>query len=283
MKTFKYFFAAIVFSAMTMACSDKDDDIYEPNPVEGLLKVHEFSEVDHTVEIYCEKPSLQVGYNQLYLRIYDKSAKEYVSGAQPAWQPMMHMETTMHSAPHSSLVPTESNSVYTGHIVFQMAGNETEYWELTLDYTFKGETVSSTHRISVVQPADGLKKSQVFTGSDGVRYILAMVNPKTPKVAINDFEAVLYRMENMESFPLVENFKIGVDPRMPSMGNHTSPNNQDMVYDAASKLYKGKLSFTMTGFWNINLKLFNADGELLKGEDVTEAHPESSLLFELEF
>jgi hypothetical protein len=48
-------------------------------------------------------------------------------------------------------------------------------------------------------------------------------------------------------------------------------------------MYDGKLSLTMTGYWKINLKLINTNGEILKGEDVNEGNPESSLYFELEF
>ena len=67
------------------------------------------------------------------------------------------------------------------------------------------------------------------------------------------------------------------------MGNHSSPNNEDLTYDTATKSYKGKLSLTMTGYWKLNLKLLNSTGEVLKGEDITEENEASSLYFELEF
>ena len=283
MKTLKYIFALLIISTSFISCSEDDDDIIEVNPVAGLHKIHEFSETDHTVEIYSEKTRLEVGYNGLAIRILDKTTDTYVSDVLPTWMPMMFMESMSHSAPHSSLNNTENSTVFKGHIVFQMAGNQTEYWELTLDYNFKGQAISLVQRITVSEPADGFRKTQVFTGSDEVRYILAYVNPKDPQVALNDFQAVLYKMENMMAFPMVENYQITVDPRMPSMGNHSSPNNQDMSYNPATKMYEGKLSLTMTGYWRINLKLLNANGEILKGENVTEAHPESSLYFELEF
>lgn len=283
MKTLKYILALLIISASFISCSDDDEDIIELNPVAGLHKLYEFSEVDHTVEIYSEKPILEVGYNEFSIRILEKASNKYISNAEPTWMPMMHMESMGHSGPHSMLKNNEDNTVYKGYIVFQMGGNDTEYWELTLNYKFNGQAITITQRLSVAQPADGLKKTQVFTGSDEVRYILAFVNPKTPQVAVNDFQAVLYKMEDMMTFSVVENYKVLVDPRMPSMGNHTSPNNKDMVYNAATKMYDGKLSFTMTGYWRINLKLLNTSGEILKGEDVTQEHPESSLYFELEF
>ena len=235
------------------------------------------------MQIYSEKQNLEVGYNEISIRIKDMASDKYVANAAPSWMPMMHMETMEHSAPHSMLTNTEESTVYKGHVVFQMASNDTEYWEMILNYSLNGQQKEETLRVSVSQPADGLTKTQVFMGTDDTRYILAYVNPKEPKVAVNDLQAVLYKMESMMSFPMVENYKITVDPRMPGMGNHSSPNNEDLTYTTATKMYDGKLSLTMTGYWKINLKLMNSSGETLKGEDVTEANPESSLYFELEF
>lgn len=284
MKTLKYIFAILILSISFVSCSDDDDNTpVEVSPVEGLNKIYEFSEADHSIEIYSQKTGLEVGYNEISIRIKDMASDKYVTNAAPTWMPMMHMETMNHSAPHTMLSNSEENTVYKGYIVFQMAGNATEYWEVMLNYSLNGQAIEKAVRVSVVQPADGLNKTQVFTGSDNTRYILAYVNPKDPKVAINDFQAVLYKMETMMSFPMVENFKITVDPRMPGMGNHSSPNNEDLIYNAATKMYNGKLSLTMTGYWKINLKLMNESGEVLKGEDVTELNPESSLYFELEF
>ena len=284
MKTLKYIFAILILSGSFVSCSDDDDDTpLNVNPVEGLNMIYEIPTANHIVQVYSEKQNLEVGYNELSIRIKDLTNDKYITDAQLNWMPMMHMETTGHSAPHSVLSNSEENSVYKGHIVFQMASNETEYWEMTLNYNLNGVEMEEVLRVNVTQPADGLKKTQVFMGSDETRYILAFVNPKDPKVAINDMQAVLYKMETMMSFPRVENYKITVDPRMPGMGNHSSPNNQDLTYNATGKIYNGKLSLTMTGYWKINLKLINGDGDVLKGEDVTEANPASSLYFELEF
>lgn len=283
MKTLKYLFAIFFLSAAFISCSDDDNPPVEINPVEGLTMIYEIPAADHLVQLYSEKPNLEVGYNEISIRIKDLTSESYVTNASLSWMPLMHMETMEHSAPHSMLSNAEESTVYKGHIVFQMASNETEYWEVSFNYSLNGQQKEETLRVAVSQPADGLKKTQVFRGSDDIRYILAYVNPKDPKVAVNDLQAVLYRMENMMSFPMVENYKITVDPRMPGMGNHSSPNNEDMTYTQATKMYDGKLSLTMTGYWKINLKLLNSNGETLKGEDVTEEHPESSLYFELEF
>ena len=122
-----------------------------------------------------------------------------------------------------------------------------------------------------------------FMGDDDVRYIIAMIEPNNPQIAINNLKVGLFKMENMMSFPVVEGYSIELDPRMPGMGNHTSPNNTNLSYNAADDMYYADLSLTMTGYWVLNLKLLNDEGEVLKGEDVTEDNEQSSLYLELEF
>lgn len=284
MKTLKYIFAVVILSISFVSCSDDDDNTPALiNPLEGLNKIYEISATDHLVQIYSEKQNLEVGYNEISIRIKDLVADKYVNDVEVSWMPMMNMTDRSHSAPHSTLSNSEESTVYKGHLVFQMPSNETEYWELKLNYNLNGQAVATSIRVNVILPANGLKKTQVFIGADDIRYILAYVNPNEPQVAINDMQAVLYKMEDMMTFPIVKKYKITIDPRMPGMGNHSSPNNVDLIYDATSESYNGKLSLTMTGYWKINLKLLNEAGEVLKGEDVTEANPESSLYFEIEF
>jgi len=87
----------------------------------------------------------------------------------------------------------------------------------------------------------------------------------------------------MMTFPVVEDYTIALDPRMPGMGNHSSPNNTDLSYSLSDDMYHGDLSLTMTGYWVLNLKLLNANDDVLKGEDVTDENTQSSLYLELEF
>lgn len=70
---------------------------------------------------------------------------------------------------------------------------------------------------------------------------------------------------------------------MPAMGNHSSPNNTDLSQSGTPGFYKGKLSLSMTGYWQINMQVFNATKEIIKGESISYDHQESSLYFDFEF
>jgi len=284
MKTIKFHTLLFAITILFTACSDTNDEpiVVDENPLADFNLLSSFEANNHTIEVYSEQNQFTIGYNEFFFRIKDKSNDSYVKDAELTMRPMMHMETMSHSCPQSAIAKTDDASVYKGFSIFQMPGNSDEYWELNLEYGFGGQTYNLKERIEVKAPADGKKRVSVFMGSDETRYVLAMM-PLKPEVAVNDFSAMLFKMENMMSFPAVEGYTISIDPRMPGMGNHSSPNNEDLIFDASNNKYKGKLSLTMTGYWKINLKVMNASGEILKGEDVTDENEASSLHFEMEF
>ena len=279
MKIYKIFFLFAL--ALVTSCSS-DDESKPVNELDGLLKVKEFTNDTHVVELYTTSGITQQGYNDITLRIKDKTTNNYIQNATIEWMPMMYMTMMSHSCPFSMVEKvTGKETLYNGYIVFQMPQNTTEYWDLKVDYSINGTNYTVTDIIDV--PASSKRVVNSFMGTDNIRYIVALIDPKTPRVALNDMTVGIFKMENMMSFPVVNDLKLMIDPRMPSMGNHGSPNNVDLTQSTSDEFYHGKLSLTMTGYWKINLQLVNASNDVLKGETVTESNEASSIFFEVEF
>lgn len=275
----------IVFLAIFFTSCSSDEDAIVPNPVEetaGLTKIQEITNDTHVIELFSETGFLTQGYNHITLRIKDKSTNNYVTNAAINWTPLMHMTMMQHSCPKSAVTKIAGKqTLYEGEIIFQMAQNATEFWDLTLHYTIGNTNFTATDTIHV--PATEKRTVSSFTGTDGSRYVIAYISPKNPKVALNDVKVGVYKMEDMMNFTVVDNYKIKIDPRMPSMGNHGSPNNTDLTQTTSGGFYEGKLSLTMTGYWKINLQVLNASAEILKGEAITSENQASTLFFEIEF
>ncbi|TDD78793.1 hypothetical protein [Flavobacterium caseinilyticum] len=273
---------AVVAIAFAFSSCSSDNDTPVVDELAELTKFKEITNTTHTIEMYSYTGALEQGYNEISLRIKDKTSGDYVNNATVSWMPLMHMTMMTHSCPKSEVEKVAAaGALYRGNIVFQMPQNATEYWDLKIDYTVNGTAYTATSVIDV--PASAKQRVTTFTGSDNVKYIVAYVEPHHPKVALNDIIVGVYKMESMMSFPVVDHFKVKIDPRMPSMGNHGSPNNVDLTQSALDKLYHGKLSLTMTGLWKINLQLLNASDVVLKGETITDLVPASSIYFEIEF
>ncbi|GAB3428760.1 hypothetical protein [Niabella aquatica] len=275
-------YISVLALAVTFASCTKEN-IPEDNNDEtaGLTLAATITNATHTIGLYTESGTFQQGYNKVFFQIKNNDGG-LVNNATVSWKPVMHMMNMQHACPYSPVTKVAGkHSLYEGFIVFQMAGNDTEYWELGIDYTIGGNSYSAGSKINVTAPA---KRNIVsFKGNDNVNYIIALIAPANPKVAVNDIQAMVFKMQDMMTFQTVDGYTIKIDPRMPGMGNHSSPNNTDLKQSGSDKIYHGKLSLTMTGYWKINLQLENQSGTILKGEPVTTANESSSIYFEIEF
>lgn len=275
---FRYSLFAVV--AFLLAGCSKRNTIVLENELEGLQLATTITNEHHTLLLYTANGKFLTGFNQVYFQIKNKDGS-LATNATATWEPMMQMISMSHSCPNS-LIGSKVGSLvtYGGHIVFQMASNESEFWKLKINYTLNGSAYTVEDKIKV--EASTKRTVESFQATDGKRYVMALVQPTTPRVAVNDMKAVLYRMESMMNFVAVDSCKIKLDPRMPGMGNHTSPNNVDLT-QTTDGMYQGNLSLTMTGYWKLNLQLQNNLQEIIKGEAITSTNEGSSIYFELEF
>ena len=278
----KYIIPILFIALFTFSCSTDDDSEEVLNEIEGLKKIQDLTNTTHTLELFNTTGNFKTGYNAISIRVMDNATKNFVENASLSWMPMMKMPTMDHSSPKSAISKAVGKAtVYDGFIIYQMANLDGSGWSLKIDYTINGIDYTASSAIVVMQNDN--QNVTNFMGTDGTKYVLALIEPKSPKIAVNKMKVGLFKMQTMMSFPSVPDYKITLDPRMPGMGNHSSPNNKDLTYDAADQMYDGDLSLTMSGYWVLNLKVLNSAGDILKGEAITEEHPKSSLYLELDF
>ncbi len=277
----KNILAMIALGTVLTSCSSNDASTLVTDELADITKFKEIVNDTHTIELYSHM-TVEQGYNEIKLRIKDNATNSYVKDAEVSWTPLMHMSMMTHSCPKSVVEKiTPNGTLYEGYIVFQMPQNDTEYWDLKIDYAINGTSYTATSTIDVPESTE--RRVNTFTGSDGEKYIVAYAEPHHPKVAINDMVVGIFKMQDMMHFSVVDGYTLKIDPRMPSMGNHGSPNNVDAIQQTTGGLYTGKMALTMTGYWKINLQLVKPDGTVVKGESITDSVTESSIYFDFEF
>ena len=283
---FIYFVAAFAVALSTVSCKKETlEEIKETvakNELTGLNLAKTIYGDGLIIEVYTPTGIFKTGYNDVYYRVKDSVENKYILTANLSVNAEMHMMSMAHGTPATNVTKLiDRPNMYSGAIIFTMASTEMEPWTLTVNVTQGSTTRSATDEVNVTQASK--RNLNVFQGNDGERYILALVKPLAPKVGINDITAMLYKRIDGYTYDLVPNYKINFDPRMPSMGNHSSPNNVQLTPNSSGDLYSGKLNLTMTGLWKINLMVYNQNEELLKGEEITEENESSSIYFEVEF
>jgi hypothetical protein len=176
----------------------------------------------------------------------------------------MNMGTYTHACPWENPAETPNTEGYfEGAVMFSMPGFNSS-WSLSAGITVNGEKDSVNFLIPTVIATSPVKKIVVIDSlSNGngswtiTKYPVSLVAPASWKVGNNTFEITVHRMASMMSFPSCDDFTIEITPEMPSMG-HGSPNNINPVA-AGNGHYIGRVNFTMTGAWRINMVFRRGD------------------------
>lgn len=264
--------AIICIAAVISSCSK--DNIPEPDPTLGLTKQAEGFAAGAAVKVvvYTKETSINTGYNKFYIALYDSVSGNRIEDAHIRLTPMMNMGMMQHSAPYENPVSEEAiNHLYPCSVVFimsSMGGSWTV--KVNVHNHLTGKEGFITIPFTVADPVKSKQNS--FTAShNGEKYFISLIEPSSPKVGINDMEIAIYKKLSMMSFLADSSLSVILTPEMPSMG-HGSPNNVNPVH-IGNGHYKGKVNFTMTGLWKLNM-------DYLSGSSVADT---TTQFFEVQF
>jgi hypothetical protein len=180
----------------------------------------------------------EVGY--VPIRVEVRSGGRVINDAQLELLPIMTMTTMTHAAP--AYATDEDGD---GAVIFSMPSGEMGTWVVRVTVTRAGQPVIVDVPVTVAAS----NRVYSFQGTDGVRYLLTLVSPASPKVGSQSLRMALHRRETMMSFPTVTDAVMLFEPTMPSM-NHGSPNNTHPSITTQG-WYDGRVNFTMTGEWRL--------------------------------
>jgi hypothetical protein len=251
------------FTLFFAACNKDEEDIPEETKLQAIAKADSESGY-FNVELLSGQALFQ-GYNKLFLNIKKNSDNSRVTQASVTLLPVMHMTMMTHAAPVENPGTTAGdNGYFEGAVVFIMPSNPDEGWSLGVAIDAGGEKDTVNLTIPVVNSLDEAREFSVVSETDGKTYFISLLEPSEPEVGINDFEITVHYRENGMSFPAAKDLSVAIEPEMPSMG-HGSPNNVNPVHTGSGH-YKGKVNFTMTGWWRVHLEV-SKDGQTI-GEDL---------------
>lgn len=263
----KYFsFLLFLFIGVT-SCTKSNIESEQPLPYQKIVEGY-VTGAAVKVELFA-KQGLTTGYNTIYIALFDSVSKQPIENAMVTIFPVMDMVTKKHSAPVENQGTTAKNKLFTSAIVFTMPSGSMGTWTVDVNVQYAGKQGKTSLPVTVLESVKSRLKSFV-SKADNSKFFVALIQPDDPKVGVNDLELAVYKSKSMMDFPADSSLAISLTPEMPSMG-HGSPNNIDPIHTTKGH-YKGKVNFTMTGLWYLNLD-FNAG----------TAVADSSTYFELNF
>ncbi|MEX6686924.1 FixH family protein [Danxiaibacter flavus] len=256
--------ASAVCACLLMSSCSKTSDAVVVNPEDKLLKVGEsYAEGAATKVVLYADRTLTAGYNKMYVALYDSvNSTQKTTNADLVLSPEMTMNmngmTMKHGCPVEDPSYDATNKLFAGAIAFSMASTTADSWSLAVKINNKEnhKTGVASFSLNVAVTTNSSIKSVTLT--DGTKLTIAVVAPGKPVVGVNDLELAIYQKKDAYQYLPATGYAIKQDVEMPSM-EHGSPNNIDPVETSAGH-YKGKVNYTMTGDWRINLSILT-DGK----------------------
>lgn len=229
----------------------------------------------YALSVYSRSGKLHVGYNDIFFALTKNSNQGYVRDfSVTEITPLMNMSAMgmKHSTPTASESTTYDESfpaVQHAWVSFVMSSTENDYWELSYKASTKNQsTIHENSQLEVNAIAAGQAWLKSFkVGND--TYYLSLVNPTDWQTGRNTIQAYVSKKSSPATTPYAlasETFTIEIDPRMPDMSNHTSPDNTPLTKQADGS-YQGNINLTMTGLWRIHLTVKDAEGNIVAGEE----------------
>ncbi len=257
---------AIGMAFQFSSCDKEDDTTTDPpknnDALSSYVMAGEQSTANADVKLYFAENAF-VGYNNVAVRLMEPGTNDMIENATVKFLPMMDMGTMMHSAPFSNPSFKVDMDAYMGSSTFIMpSGMGTWTFSVIIEQTGKTPD-TATFSIEVMAKSEA-KLFNFKSALNDDTYFVALKEPMAPEVGLNDFEVMVYKRETMMSFPPATDLKIEIDPEMPSMG-HGSPNNENPIH-MGDGLYRGKVNFTMTGYWKVNMKIMDAQDSVIKSD-----------------
>lgn len=270
------FYILIICLFLTSCTKEKTD--YEAERGNTVEENPEFKEVSssvssgYNIRIEALGGVLYRGYNDIRVKINKQQTNEPVEVSTVGFRPI---QTDAHgvkiSCPHQSVLDYSLDGRYfSGYSVFINTSSETTTWSLEINFKIGDQNFSAIQNVTVKPQTNKNLNMTTFTGKDNEQYIIALISPRKPNVSENKLVAGIYKLDAAQlSYTTVNGYVLQLDPRMPepSMGNHSSPNNKDLVQQADG-LYQGVVNYTMTGNWTLNFILVNQNGRVIAGTEV---------------
>ena len=301
-RNFFPFVVAVLLGTATTSCNSNDDVENQAIEIPGItidgdvdccsaeeaLQVYKFLQtvyiipelstvVDgkYNVFAYAKSTSFHTGYNELYFVATKKSNGNYIKNFDITNLSPLMLMTKMgmkHSTPVSSGVASFNDNylaVKKGWVAFLMNSGDSGSWTFSYDANVLGATGGVEESDIVVGP---LPEGQSWLKSfkkDNTTFYLTLKDPSAWQTGTNTVEAFVSVKSDDSTQPYQltsEQFVIDIDPRMPDMGNHTSPDNVGLT-PQADGTYQGTVNLTMTGLWRIHLTVRDQKGNIVAGGD----------------
>jgi hypothetical protein len=240
-------YIAILISGLLLYSCNSDNPATTNAPQSNYSKIYNVQSGNIRFDMYSATgTTLFNGFNDIGFKVF--IGGEEIKTGYVKFKPMMfHFPGDRgHSSPVSdSYIFDTQDSIFKGYANFIMVSDSSGIWAGYYSYN------DSIH-IDSIPFYVGILPSNLMTSWSNANqqsYTLTLINPKIPKLGINDYSIMLHRTTDFIRYSEVNDAEIIIYPWMVYMG-HSSSNNENPALISNGK-YRGKVNFNMSGLWDV--------------------------------
>ncbi len=251
------FALAGIWVLLSLASCKKEHQVEYPIPSNLQLISSGYAQgASIRVEIYASN-NLFVGYNRLYIALYDSVSNNRITQSQISLSASMKAGNgILQAGPvENPAGQNADNGLFNAAAVFVSPSTGAGVWMLAVQIsnTAGNATGIFSSTVNIIQPSPA-KAYTVSMQGDSTSMFVALVQPSNPQPGANSFEMAIYHQVNAACFAPDSSYMISLYATMPFMTGMNAPDNVNPVYTANGH-YQGKVDFIMTGTWQIYITL----------------------------
>ena len=244
------YFSAIIFITVVLftASCKKEGSTSAQNAIPSGLKLISSGYAGGAstrVDIYASTDPY-VGYNKLYIALYDSFTNSRITQAEVSLSTMTVAGVS--SPVENPMITNANDGLFNAATVFVSAGS----WMLTTQIQIGNKIGSYASSIKIIQPSPA--KSYSVATADSSTLFVSFVQPSTPILGVNNFELVVDKQVNGKGYAPDSSYMLSINAVMPFMTGMNSPNNVNPSY-VGNGHYLGTVDFIMGGGWQIYVNL----------------------------
>jgi len=210
-----------------------------------------------TIELYS-KSALEVGFNELFVKVITKSTNGIVKDAHVEVDCAMDMDTLHHRAPVEQCEchePYVDDMWKIGAIFHRQGGKDAWTVRLNVHNHVIDEEVSVSIPVSVANSPNVVTLHGTID-----EFILCCIPPATPTVGKNAISFMVYSTKDHIAYTSRDDVALSIVPYMPSMGHGSSGNTQPTPVGTGR--YNATVNLIMKGAWVVKTTVTRADEPL---------------------
>src|SRR5690625_5239699 len=254
--------------------TESGDIIFENDPIKNRNLIYSFTNDTHQIELYSRDTALYEGYNDILIRIKDKS-EMYIFDVDVSWEAIASDSTT---APIADVVQSVDNpDVYNSFLTFPKASS-TKDWSLYITYQIQSTTYTASTELNVIKPDENRITIENQMGMDNKSYLIVLTDPYNPINGFNNCSLMIYEVQSPSNYKIRQNLSVQV---WSSKDDYVHDVVVDLPFQSYSDSCQNKLELIDVGIWQLNVVVKNEHNNIILGEEKSANQLTSSLHFPL--